>query len=194
MTWLPTSLGNIGTAIGRVKRPLPDRKSDNEQWIDRCVQDVEILRGDDAETVHTGRIIPVHAATEGVSARTIRELAYRALQQLGPIPDPFPEEAIGPERLVTEDEALRAVHFPDVPAQLERAVDRLKFDELFTLELGVAYRKRRVERTERGVAHTVEGTLVDRFLANLPFDLTSAQRRAIRREATRDRGCRRRPR
>ena len=40
-------------------------------------QEVEILRGDDADTVHTGRIIPVHRATEGITTRTIRELVYR---------------------------------------------------------------------------------------------------------------------
>src|SRR5207249_1194909 len=46
-------------------------------------QEVEILRSDDAETVHTGRITPVHRATEGVSTRTIRDLVYRALHQVG---------------------------------------------------------------------------------------------------------------
>jgi ATP-dependent DNA helicase RecG len=143
-------------------------------------QEVEVLRSDDAETVHTGRITPIHATTEGVSPRTIRELVYRALQKLGRIPDPFPQEAIGPEDLATEDSALRAIHFPEDPEDLGRAVDRLKFDELFTLELGVAYRKRRVERAEHGVAHVVEGALIQRFLANLPFELTGAQRRAMK--------------
>ena len=50
-------------------------------------QEVEILRGSE-ETVHTGRITPVHPATEGVTSRTIRELVFRALEQLAPIPDP----------------------------------------------------------------------------------------------------------
>jgi ATP-dependent DNA helicase RecG len=44
----------------------------------------------------------------------------------------------------------------------------------------VAFRKRRIERAERGVAHRVEGALVDRFLASLPFDPTGAQRRAMK--------------
>src|SRR5207253_7898096 len=57
---------------------------------------------------------------------------------------------------------------------------RLKFDELFTLELGVAFRKHRVERNAVGVAHVTEGPLSGRFLAALPFEPTSAQRRAIK--------------
>jgi ATP-dependent DNA helicase RecG len=143
-------------------------------------QEVEILRSDDAETVHTGRITPVHRATEGVSTRTIRELVYRALQRLEPLPDPVPPGIVRAESLIEEDRALRDIHFPEDGDARRRAVDRLKFDELFALELGVAYRKHRVERAARGVAHSVEGELTSRFLAALPFELTGAQVRAMK--------------
>ena len=143
-------------------------------------QEVEILRGDDAETVHTGRITPVHRATEGITTRTIRELVYRALQRLGPLPEPVPSEIVAAEALSDEDAALRDIHFPDDEAARRRAVDRLKFDELFALELGVAYRKHRVEHAARGIAHLVDGELTNRFLAALPFELTGAQVRAMK--------------
>jgi ATP-dependent DNA helicase RecG len=143
-------------------------------------QEVEVLRSEDDETVHTGRITPVHPASEGVTARTIRELVHRALQRLSAIPDPIPRGIVEDEGMAAEDEALRAIHFPEDRESMERAVERLKFDELFTLELGVAYRKRRVERAERGVAHRVEGDVADRFLAGLPFEPTAAQRRAVK--------------
>ncbi len=142
--------------------------------------EVEVLRSDDAETVHTGRITPVHAAAEGISTRTIRELVYRALERLARIPDPLPARVVADEGLGSEDEALRAIHFPDDPAALERARERLKFDELFTLELGVGFRKRRVEATQIGVAHAVDGELAARFLQGLPFEPTGAQRRAMK--------------
>jgi ATP-dependent DNA helicase RecG len=142
-------------------------------------QEVEILRGEDAETVHTGRITPVHPATEGISTRTIRELVYRALQGVGSIPDPLPREVLQAEGLGPEEEALRSIHFPEDPEALSRAVNRLKFDELFALELGVAYRKRRVERGAKGVVHRIDGKLTSAFLEGLPFELTSAQRRTL---------------
>jgi ATP-dependent DNA helicase RecG len=143
-------------------------------------QEVEVLRGDESDTVHTGRIIPVYRATEGITGRTIRELVHRALQRISRIPDPLPAEIVGSEGLASEDEALRGIHFPDDPRGLARARARLKFDELFVLELGVAYRKRRVEHEETGVAHEVEGDLTRRFLDGLPFEPTAAQRRAIK--------------
>ncbi|HEX2088499.1 MAG TPA: ATP-dependent DNA helicase RecG [Actinomycetota bacterium] len=142
-------------------------------------QEVEVLRGDD-DLVHMGRITPVYRAAEGVSSRTIRELIHRALQELDDIPDPVPPDIVVAEGLDDEDVALRSIHFPDDPTDLGKARERLKFDELFVLELGVAYRKRRMERGSRGVAHDVDGQLTTAFVEVLPFELTGAQRRAIK--------------
>jgi ATP-dependent DNA helicase RecG len=142
--------------------------------------DVEALRGEETDKVHTGRIIPVHPATEGISTRTIRELLYRALQRLGPLLDPIPPEIVKSEQLIDEDRALHDIHFPQDGAAKRRAVDRLKFDELFALELGVAYRKHRVERAAKGLAHSIDGDLTGRFLAAMPFELTGAQVRAMK--------------
>ncbi len=96
-------------------------------------QQVEVLR-DETEQVHTARITPVHRATEGVSTRTIRDLVHRALDQLPRTPDPLPREVVAAENLVTYDWALRKIHFPESQGERHRAEERLKFDELFTLE------------------------------------------------------------
>ena len=142
-------------------------------------QEVEILRSDDADLVHTGRITPIHRACEGVSTRTIRELVHRALARLPRIPDPLPPEILRAEGLVPFDVALRAIHFPSSQEELRAARERLKFDELFTLELGVAFRKHRVEAEEVGVRHEPDPELLERFLGSLPFEPTEAQRRAM---------------
>ncbi|MFL5798606.1 MAG: ATP-dependent DNA helicase RecG [Actinomycetota bacterium] len=140
-------------------------------------QQVEVLR-EETEQVHTARITPVHRATEGVSTRTIRDLVHSAFDQLPRIQDPLPREVVEAEHLVTYDWALRKIHFPESQGERVRSEERLKFDELFTLELGVAFRKHRVSRQEAGVAHRTDGPLVRRFVAALPFELTEGQRRA----------------
>ncbi len=140
--------------------------------------EVEVLR-EDADTVHTARITPVHPAAEGITGRTIRELVFRALEQLRPIDDPLPEDVVSAESLTSFDRAIRAIHFPDSQEDLSQALERLKFDELFTLELGVAFRKRRVEAGEGGIAHDTDGPLVERLRATLPFEPTAAQREAM---------------
>jgi ATP-dependent DNA helicase RecG len=141
-------------------------------------QEVELLRGDEQDLVHTGRITPIHRASEGVTPRTIRELVWGALEQVPEIPDPVPADVVGAEGLLGLDTAIRRIHFPEDQKELAAAIDRLKFDELFTLELGVAFRKHRVEGAEQGVEHARGGPLTDRLLATLPFEPTAAQRRA----------------
>jgi ATP-dependent DNA helicase RecG len=142
-------------------------------------QEVDILRGDDRDLVHTGRITPVHPASEGISPRTIRELVHRALERLPRQEDPLPEQLVELEGLCAWDSAIRRIHFPDDDADLSAARERLKFDELFTLELGVAYRKQRVDAERIGVAHVPEGSLTTALHETLPFEPTGAQRRAM---------------
>ncbi|MEX2421422.1 MAG: DEAD/DEAH box helicase, partial [Actinomycetota bacterium] len=142
-------------------------------------QEVELLGSDEKELVHSGRITPVHRATEGVTTRTIRELVWRALERIDTIPDPLPETLAKAEALAPLDAAIRQIHFPKTQRELADATTRLKFDELFTLQLGVAFRRRRVDRDAVGVAHDPGGALVERFESSLPFEPTSAQRRAV---------------
>ena len=140
---------------------------------------VEILKGGEADHVHTGRIVPVHPAGEGVSTGVIRRLVHDALRRLPEPPDPLPEEVRRRDGLVSLGAALRGIHFPDDDEARDRALARLKFDELFFLELGVAFRKHRVEAQTEGIAHDLSGDLADRFVEALPFRPTDAQRRAM---------------
>lgn len=142
-------------------------------------QEVELLQSGDQDLVHTGRITPVHRASEGIATRTIRELVWRALEQIEPIPDPLPVQIVRAEELAAFDGAIRGIHFPSSAEELDAATERLKFDELFALELGVAFRKHRVERAELGVSHRPDVPLVGHLLSSLPFEPTDAQRRAM---------------
>jgi ATP-dependent DNA helicase RecG len=142
-------------------------------------QEVEVLRSGEQDLVHTGRITPVHPAADGITPRTIRELLWRAFEQLPRLGDPLPDEVVTAEELFDRDQALRWIHFPDDDAQLQAARERLKFDELFTLELGVAVRKHRLASERTGVAHTPEGPLTSALAATLPFVPTAAQTSAI---------------
>jgi ATP-dependent DNA helicase RecG len=142
-------------------------------------QEVEILGGVGDDLVHTGRITPVHPASDGITTRTIRELVHRALELLPPLADPLPASVVAAEELGSYDRAIRDIHFPADDTTLAAAVRRLKFDELFTLELGVAFRKHRVESDRDGVAHRATGDLTDRLVASAPFELTGAQLRAV---------------
>ena len=142
-------------------------------------QEVEVLSSGEQDLVHTGRITPVHPATDGITPRTIRELVWLALQQLPPQDDPLPDDLRAAEALSDRDQALRWIHFPADQHELEVARERLKFDELFTLELGVAFRRQRLEAERAGVAHAASGPLTEALRGALPFVATDAQIRAM---------------
>jgi ATP-dependent DNA helicase RecG len=77
------------------------------------------------------------------------------------------------------DAACRQIHFPADEHELASARERLKFDELFVLELGVAFRRQRLASERTGVAHDPDGPLTRALGATLPFEPTRAQRGAM---------------
>jgi ATP-dependent DNA helicase RecG len=133
-----------------------------------------------AEPFNVGRIIPIYPATADLTSDQLRKLMWEALQQHGQILDPLPEPLFRSLRLMSRSDAVRLIHFPDSKDDVMRARRRIVFDEVFTLQLGLVYRKRKLERTVRGIAHAAPGadSLAETFVAELPFELTGAQRRA----------------
>ncbi len=137
----------------------------------------EVLRTG-SEPFNVGRIIPIYPATADLSSDQLRRLIWDALQNSGPIADPLPE---GIRRgMMRRGDALRLIHFPESKEDVIQARRRLVFDEVFTLQLGLVYRKRKLERTVTGIKHEppTADSLPEVFVSELPFDLTRAQRRA----------------
>jgi ATP-dependent DNA helicase RecG len=132
------------------------------------------------EPFNVGRIIPIYPATAELSSDGLRRLIWNSLDDAGDILDPLPAELRRRLRLMTRGEAVRLIHFPDSRDDVAGARRRLVFDEVFTLQLGLVYRKRRLERTVQGIAHPppAPDSLAESFVAALPFEPTEDQRRA----------------
>ena len=146
---------------------------------------IEAIRDADDLRVHTGRIIPIHPATEGVSPAMIRRAMDSALKKYGRlVEDPLPASLVTALKLPSRLEALKELHFPETMKRVERAKRRLAFEELFILQTGLAAQKRRIERETRGMEHADGAALVERFVGSLPFTVTRAQRRSIEEIAT----------
>jgi ATP-dependent DNA helicase RecG len=139
------------------------------------------------DSLHTGRIVPVYPLTKGLYQKTVRGLMRSAVDQALPlIIEHLPAETF--ERmpdLLPLTEALAWVHFPEgeTPAEaqqrLRRAQQRLAFDELLTVQLGLLQRKRGWQ-SEPGHTIAVGPELQRTMVEALPFPITGAQRRALR--------------
>ena len=134
-----------------------------------------------AEPFNVGRIVPIYPATADLTSDQLRKLMWDALAKHETILDPLPESLFRGLGLMSRSDAIRLIHFPDSRDDVMGARRRIVFDEVFTLQLGLVYRKRKLERTVQGIAHvagTGPSSLAETFVAELPFDLTRAQRRA----------------
>ena len=138
---------------------------------------VEIVRSG-KEPFNVGRIIPIYPATADLSSDQLRKLMWETLKEVGDIVDPVPPDIRRRLGYMTRTEALRLIHFPETKDEVIQARRRLVFDEVFTLQLGLVYRKRKIERTIQGIPHPPPGaaSLAETFAAELPFELTHAQR------------------
>ncbi len=134
----------------------------------------------------TGRIVPVYPQSEKAGlhswdiAEWVAETLRRSLPPAGRgIVDPLPEYLLDRHDFIRRDAAIAGIHSPESMAEVGSSRRRLVFDELLRLQLALVLRKRAIERTAKGVAHAIDGPLVEQFVAGLPFDLTGAQQRSI---------------
>lgn len=133
----------------------------------------------DRELVNTGRLVPVYRLTQGMSQRWLRRLMKRTVDAWAPRLEDYLPEAIREELdLLPLSEAYAQIHFPDNEDRLQQARRRLIFDELLFLQLGIL-RQRHLWRSRPGIPLRVHKSWLDTFLAQLPFQLTRAQERAL---------------
>jgi len=129
------------------------------------------------EQTHTARIIPLYPLTEGLSQKQIRFLIKSVIPAVSLIEEWLPQEIIKEESLITLREAISQIHFPDNFQTLATARQRLKFDELFLIQLQSQLIKQELKKSQAsGLKFHQEK--IKRFVANLPFQLTNAQRKA----------------
>jgi ATP-dependent DNA helicase RecG len=145
--------------------------------LQMLVKDYEVVEDGEDETLHTGRLVPVYPATEGLTQRPLRRLMKRLVDGWsGEVEDPLPEPVRARRDLMPLSLAIRGAHFPDTEPQRAAARRRLVFDDFFLLETGLAIRRHR-EGRRRGLAINPPGKLARLLLASLPYTLTPAQER-----------------
>src|SRR5438067_1215998 len=165
----------------------------NQPWLaDRLKPGTDVrLRGklgrwgfeprsyDIGDTRATADLAPVYPAAEEIAAATVRRVVDAALPLATHSPDPLPAELREREGLALKRDALVAVHGPRDLDEAETGRQRLAFEELLVLQIGIARRVAERERT-RAPSLDAPGELIERYREVLPFALTPYQEQAIR--------------
>ncbi len=128
--------------------------------------------------IHTGRLVPVYPETFGLTSKWIRTKVSQLLPRfLDQIKDPLPE--IIKNNLEDLPAAINKIHFPESWEDVQKAKDRLGFDELFYISL--ATQKSRLDWQQKPSVkrYQVSSIKYQGFLKKLPFELTKAQKKVI---------------
>ena len=117
----------------------------------------------------------------GLNSRAVERLTKTLVEKLPPLPETLPDFIIATRHLMGRNEAFRTVHYPQNAKELERARVRLKFEELFYVQLNILRYASDHRRKYRGYVFSQVGEIFNSFYHNnLPFPLTEAQKRVIR--------------
>lgn len=130
---------------------------------------------------------PQYSTTEkmkraGLNSRAIQKLMQNLMALMTePLPETLPEWLVSSEKLMSLDEALRRIHFPRTDDEMRRARYRLKFEELFYVQLNIVRYTIDRQKKFRGFVFDKVGDFFNTFYReHLPFSLTEAQKRVVR--------------
>ncbi len=174
-TWFnqPWLTGKLKTGMqivlsGKVDQYLGRPIFQNPDW-----EPVEI------EPLKTRRIVPIYPLTSGLGSHKMREIQRQVANDWAKkTPDPMPVSIRQRRGFYTLPHTLKQAHFPDSQDALHKAHQRLVFDELFMLQLGMLG-LRRDWQTAPGIPVPYNEQALTEFTGTLPFELTGAQKRVV---------------
>jgi ATP-dependent DNA helicase RecG len=139
----------------------------------------EFVQSDGGAGRHTTGLVPVYPATEGLSARRIRDFAWRVRGLERQSAEVLPAALRAAERLPGRADALAAAHFPRSRSEVPIARRRLAFEELLLFQLALVRQRRLRKVTHSAQRFEPAGPLVESWLRKLGFELTGDQRSAL---------------
>ncbi|WP_432250839.1 ATP-dependent DNA helicase RecG [Streptomyces sanyensis] len=134
----------------------------------------------DAVDAFAARLIPIYPACRQMESWKISKAVDAVLDRAADAPDPLPRTLREGRGMTTLPDALRRIHRPRTRADVERARERLKWDEAFVLQVALARRRYAETQLPAVARRPVPGGLLDAFDARLPFTLTEGQQKVSR--------------
>jgi ATP-dependent DNA helicase RecG len=134
-----------------------------------------------------GNFQAVYPSTEnltksGITQRIVRQIVENLFDEMqNNLQEVLSDELRNTYQLIEKNEALKAIHFPQSQEALARAQYRMKFEELFFVQLQLGLKKQHRKERIKGIPFPKIGTYFNRFFhEHLPFPLTEAQKRVVR--------------
>ena len=123
-------------------------------------------------------ILPIYTLKNGLTNKILVKLINEILKNMI-IKENLPEEIVKKYKLISLDKAIRSIHFPEGRGEVQSAINRLKFQELFTYSLKIIMMKAHIKKENSGISFKMSPLLKD-LKESLPYTLTNAQSRTLR--------------
>lgn len=130
------------------------------------------------DLIHSGRIVPIYHLSGQITQKQLRFLISKALKEITPVDDPLPVEILNKEKYPWLMESLKQIHFPKDQKSLEAASQRLKFQELFYLQIKYQLAKKNYQ-SQPTYQIPLNDKLLNQNIKSLPFALTLDQQKAL---------------
>ncbi|MCS7231785.1 MAG: DEAD/DEAH box helicase, partial [Elusimicrobiota bacterium] len=147
------------------------------------VEDYEIFKDINEESIHTNRLVPVYTLSQNISQQWFREIVYYAINNYK-LEEYLPKKIIENEKFLDINTSIRNLHFPDTWQLNDNANKRFIFDKLFMLQLAVLKVKKNILSKNKVGSYIIKRHLLTPFKEKLKklipnFDFTKAQKRVI---------------
>ena len=161
---------------GKVKKPKVlskgERKKSTWQFISPSYEKAKV------ELIHSGRLVPIYHLSGKITQKQLRFLINKALKEVVTIDDPLPVEILNKEKYPWLQESLKEIHFPEDKRTLKKASQRLKFQELFYLQIKYQLAKQDYQ-SQNTYQIPLDNKLTNQILKDLPWLLTLDQQKAL---------------
>lgn len=134
----------------------------------------ELYKG--GNPIHTGRLVPIYPSTARITQKQIRFLIHQTVSVIQNIEDWLPRDIRTKHNFINLSYALEQIHFPQNNIWLEKTLRRLRFDELFLIQLKNQIIRKKI-KSRNALPITFKQKQVKKFVDSLPFTLTNAQKK-----------------
>lgn len=167
-------VGSTVMAFGKVKF---------DEYYSRMVLDkaqIQVLGKETELEGNKSKIVPIYPLVEELNPKILTNAIRNALEKYkDKICEPFPKDILEKFNFQDKSSAIIDMHLPKSLEEVENARRRLVFEEFFTMQLNLALLRQENGKDKAVKLKIKKGGLVDKFIKNLPFELTSAQKKAI---------------
>lgn len=150
-----------------------------DQYLGRLIMNNPDWEALEQQQLSTNRIVPIYRLSAQIAAKWLRRVMNQGVESYAHrVVDHLPQWVRNKANLMDLPGALTQIHFPDSAEDLERAKNRLSFDEIFLLQIGVTQQKR-AWQDRRARVFEVEDAWLSNLIESLPFTLTGAQLKVL---------------